>query len=113
MLNQNEKIELEKKLNEFFFPPKNKTDKYRQLWIKNNENRKIAIKGISSDISYRKIKFSSLYNALRDLYFCLGNNPETGKSLKTKRDFGPANIAAVLLEGIICEMLANIKYQKN
>ncbi len=106
-------IELEKKINEFFCDPAVKTDQYRKLSIRNLMKINATNEQIHNEELYKFVRFSPLYNILRETFFCLGINPETGyKNFNKKRDFGPANLAAVVLEGTICEMLAGIKYQK-
>ncbi len=77
--------EIDKKVEEFFFGPGQNSAEFQRLFFKNNPN-------------YKHVRFSPLYLARRDIYYCLGMNPEDGsKSIKTKTGFGPANFAAIWL----------------
>ncbi len=108
--------ELKKKVGEFFCDPAWSTNKYRQLWIKNNLSKKVSQADLNrNNPDYYKVRFSPLYNLLRDLLYCLKLRPiGQGKFeiYKIPKSSGPANLAAGLLFGVVCEMMANIRYMK-
>ncbi|MFA4880011.1 MAG: hypothetical protein WC650_00105 [Candidatus Doudnabacteria bacterium] len=75
--------ETDKKIEEFFFDPGKSWSEYRVLYSLNNPC------GI--------VRFSPLYFARRDIYYCFGVNPEIQKKIDTGTDFGPAEFVAIWL----------------
>lgn len=72
-----------KKIEEFFFDPSKNWNEYRVLYSLNNPGE--------------IIRFSPLYFARRDIYYCFGVNPEIQKKIYMGTDFGPAEFAAIWL----------------
>lgn len=55
-----------------------KTQKcYESLYMRNNPNDRV-------------VRFSPLYLARRDIFYCFGHNPEINRQIKTGSKFGPA-----------------------
>lgn len=75
--------ETDKKIEEFFFDPGKNWNEYRVLYSLNNP----------CEIT----RFSPLYFARRDIYYCFGVNPEIRNKINTGTDFGPAEFVAVWL----------------
>lgn len=80
--------EIDKKIEEFFFGPGKSPDEYKKLFFINNPTNK-------------KPKFSPLYLARRDIYYCFGMNPQdpkhTSERFSDKIEFGPAYFAGIWL----------------
>lgn len=75
--------EIDKKIEEFFFDPSKTPEEYKILYSCNNPGE--------------IIRFSTLYLARRDIFYCFGFNPEIRQMIYTGSSFGTAYFAGIWL----------------
>ena len=85
--------DIDKKIEEFFFNPAKTLDEYGLTYKSNNPNEEA-------------VRFSPLYLASRDIYYCFGKNPEISKKIETGSMFGPTKFIGFVLTYQTLDMVA-------